>query len=286
VGREDQRLALLAQLEERLAEDRHVHRVEARERLVHQQDLGIVEDRGDQLDLLLVALRELVGAALGEVRDAEPGEPVIRLAAGPIGRDAVELGEIDELVDDPHPRVEAAFLGQVAPGRPRQGPAVGAAPVTVRIGLSPGGRSASSPSCCAVRAEGEHLAAGHVERGAVERDTSPKRLWRRSMDRSPANVARHPRGRDWADRPGFVKVRSSTRDNAARRASPTSRPASTPTDRQTLDIIWQDGHDRYDFTPLGWSVPGPLPGRGRMPLARHQPTLTDGRRGWSTSTRR
>ena len=48
------------------------------ERLVHEQDLRVVEDRRDQLDLLLVALRQLLGPALGEVRDAEPGEPVER----------------------------------------------------------------------------------------------------------------------------------------------------------------------------------------------------------------
>ena len=56
VGREDQRPALVAELEERLAQERDVDRVETGERLVHEQDRRVVEDRGDQLDLLLVAL--------------------------------------------------------------------------------------------------------------------------------------------------------------------------------------------------------------------------------------
>ena len=49
---------------ERLAQEDEVDRVEPGERLVHQQDLGVVQDRGDELDLLLVALGQLLGAAL------------------------------------------------------------------------------------------------------------------------------------------------------------------------------------------------------------------------------
>ena len=65
VGREDQRPATVAQLHERLAQEDQVDRVEPGERLVHQQDLGVVEDRRDELDLLLVALRQLLGPAVG-----------------------------------------------------------------------------------------------------------------------------------------------------------------------------------------------------------------------------
>ena len=56
VGREDDRATFIAELDERLAEERQVHRVETRERLIHEQDLGPVQDRGDELDLLLLAL--------------------------------------------------------------------------------------------------------------------------------------------------------------------------------------------------------------------------------------
>ena len=63
----------VAELEERLAQEGDVDRVEPGERLVHEQDLRVVEDRRDELDLLLVALRQLLGAALGEVRDRGTG---------------------------------------------------------------------------------------------------------------------------------------------------------------------------------------------------------------------
>ena len=47
---------------------------------------------------------------------------------GEVGGHALEAGEEDELVEHRHLRVEAALLGQVAPGLPRQRPVVGAAP--------------------------------------------------------------------------------------------------------------------------------------------------------------
>ena len=61
VGREDDRPALVAQLEERLAQEGQVDRIEPGERLVHQQDVRVVEDGRDELDLLLVALAQLLG---------------------------------------------------------------------------------------------------------------------------------------------------------------------------------------------------------------------------------
>ena len=97
-----------------------VDRVEPGERLVHEQDLGVVQDRGDELDLLLVALGQLLRAAVGVIRDAEAGQPGGRLACRALGRDAVQRREVDELVEDRHPRVQPALLGEVAPRPPRQ----------------------------------------------------------------------------------------------------------------------------------------------------------------------
>ena len=64
VRAEDERPIAVAQLEERLAQQDEVDRIEAGERLVHQQDVRVVQDGRDELDLLLVALRELLGATL------------------------------------------------------------------------------------------------------------------------------------------------------------------------------------------------------------------------------
>ena len=41
---------------------------------------GLVEDGRDELDLLLVALRELLGPPVGVLGDAEAGQPGQRLA--------------------------------------------------------------------------------------------------------------------------------------------------------------------------------------------------------------
>ena len=120
VGREDERPAAVAQLGERLAQEDEVDRVETGERLVHQQDLGVVQDRRDELDLLLVALGQLLGASRGGVGDPEAPQPGGRLATGAVGRLAVQRAEVDELVEDAHPRMETALLGQVAPGPARQ----------------------------------------------------------------------------------------------------------------------------------------------------------------------
>ena len=49
-------------------------------------------------------------------------------APGAVGRHAVEAGEELELLEDAHPRVQAALLGQVAPGRAREAVALDAAP--------------------------------------------------------------------------------------------------------------------------------------------------------------
>jgi len=57
VGAEDECLATIAQLEEGTLEESDVDRVQAAERLVHEQDIGVVQHGRDELDLLLVALR-------------------------------------------------------------------------------------------------------------------------------------------------------------------------------------------------------------------------------------
>ena len=120
VGREDERPAAIAQLHERLAQEHEVDRVEPGERLVHQQHVGTVEHGRDELDLLLVPLRELLGPPIRVLGDAEAGQPGERLALRALGCLAVERPVVDELVEHVHPRVQAALLGQVAPRPARQ----------------------------------------------------------------------------------------------------------------------------------------------------------------------
>ena len=124
----DDGLAPGAEFEDGLAKQDHVDGVEAGERLVEKQDLGIVDDRSQELDFLLVPLRQLPRLACGEVGYAESGQPLVRRSGGPIGRHAVEASEEHELIEDGHLRIEPALLGQVTPCRPRQASMVHASP--------------------------------------------------------------------------------------------------------------------------------------------------------------
>ena len=77
-------------------------RVEAGERLVEHEQLGVVDERRRQLDALLVAERQRLDAVVGALGDAEPLEPARRPRRAP--RPAcgpVQAGEVDELVARP-----------------------------------------------------------------------------------------------------------------------------------------------------------------------------------------
>ncbi len=121
VGAEHERLPGVTELEEGGLQQRHVHRVEADERLVHQQHVGVLEHGRDVLHLLLVSLGQCLGSAVGEVRDPEALEPRHRLPPRLRARHPVEGGEVHQLVDDGHGQVEPALLRHVAPraARPR-----------------------------------------------------------------------------------------------------------------------------------------------------------------------
>ena len=116
VGAEDDGAAPPRELQERLLQHRGVDGVQTAEWLVHEQDIGVVEDARDELDLLLVALAELVGAPVRVLTDPEPRQPVPcpsgRLGAG----EALQRAEEHQLVEDAHTGVEPAVLRQISPG--------------------------------------------------------------------------------------------------------------------------------------------------------------------------
>jgi hypothetical protein len=96
--------------------DHHLdgERVEARERLVEHQHLGLVHQGGGDLGALLVAEGELLELLAGAFAQAEPLEEPGRAAFGVGAAQAVQPAEVDDLVVHGHRRVEAAFLGHVA----------------------------------------------------------------------------------------------------------------------------------------------------------------------------
>jgi len=87
-----------------------------------------MEDAGDELDLLLVSLRQLLDLAVEVLGDPEALQPFVddgaRIGIG----DAIQRREEAQLLADLHPRVEAALLGQVAPRSAGEGDVLGPHP--------------------------------------------------------------------------------------------------------------------------------------------------------------
>ena len=83
VRREDDRLSTLLERGQEVLHEDDVDRVEARKRLVQDQDLRVVHDRAEELHLLLHALAQLLGFLL------EPGPEVHRVDPG---REALHRG--------------------------------------------------------------------------------------------------------------------------------------------------------------------------------------------------
>ena len=76
VGREDDRGAAPVLLEHEVAQQPHVDRVETAERLVEDQQIGLVDHRGDELDLLLHALGQLLALLVLDLAETDPLEPL------------------------------------------------------------------------------------------------------------------------------------------------------------------------------------------------------------------
>ena len=102
------------EFEQRILQQRGVHGIEAAEGLVHHHQIGIVEQRGNELDLLLHTLGELLRLHCESVGDLHARSPINRPPAGIFLGHAVQLAEEDELVQHFHFLVKAALLGQIA----------------------------------------------------------------------------------------------------------------------------------------------------------------------------
>ncbi len=149
--------------------DVHGERVEARERLVEDQHLGVVHECGGDLRALLVSEREgldVVGEALAE---PELLEQRGRAGLGIRSREPVEPREVDDLLEDLHLRVEPAFLGHVP-----ESPAIGCR----HLGAVERHRSGI------LRQHAEDDAHRRGLAGAVSADESGEAPWRTSNDTS------------------------------------------------------------------------------------------------------
>ena len=116
-GRAARRLAA-ENLGERLDRDR----VEPGERLVEDEQLRLVQQRGGELRALLVAVRELLDLRVRAIREAEPLEPARCGDARRCVVEPVQAAEVGELLADRHARVEATLLRHVAEPQPLRQP--------------------------------------------------------------------------------------------------------------------------------------------------------------------
>ena len=144
VAGEDDGDTLPALVEQGRGERVDTDRVEPGERLVEDEHLRPADQRRRQLHPLLVAERQLLDPVAAPLGDAEALDPVGRGPGGGGRVQAVQPGEVGDLLVHPHLRVEAALLRHVADpaagrdveGRPcqRTSPASARArPIAMRI---------------------------------------------------------------------------------------------------------------------------------------------------------
>ena len=112
--REDDGLALSLEAEELLLEELGVDGVESAEGLVHDEELGVVEQCADDLHLLLHPLGELIDALVPPVGPLEPSEELAGSSLGLATTHPLESSQVDDLLPDLHLGVEPTLLGEVA----------------------------------------------------------------------------------------------------------------------------------------------------------------------------
>ena len=120
VRREQHRGALVAHFPHEGDEALLVERVEPRKRLVEHRELGVVDERGGQLNALLVAVGQLLEPGVGPVGEAKALEPSGRRLPRRSRAHAGQLREVPQLLPDLHLRVEAALLRHVPEAQARR----------------------------------------------------------------------------------------------------------------------------------------------------------------------
>jgi hypothetical protein len=90
-------------------------RVEGAERLVHEDDVGVVRQHARDLAALLHATRQLVGPSVGELRQAHHVEEALAVLTALRGLDPAQLRPELDVLAHRHPRVEHGLLEDHAP---------------------------------------------------------------------------------------------------------------------------------------------------------------------------
>ena len=105
---------MLAQLQNFVLNQVGINRVEARKRLVQDNQLGVVQHRGNELHLLLHAFAQFLHRLIYPVLEVETGYPLLDTRRGIGPTQTAQLGQVKQLLTHFHLLVEAALLGQIA----------------------------------------------------------------------------------------------------------------------------------------------------------------------------
>ena len=108
-------------LAQHLAHDVDGDGVQAREGLVEDEEPGVADEGGGELDALLIAQGQLLDVVPAPFGQAQALGPLLGGALGPGPVRAVEAGEVGQLPADLHLGVQAALLGHVADAAARGG---------------------------------------------------------------------------------------------------------------------------------------------------------------------
>ena len=114
VSREDDRFPGGPELVKDVLEYYLIDRIESRKRLVEYYDGGIVNDRADELDFLLVPLRQFLHFPVPVRFEREPAEPAqrLRFRSGPLH--PAQTGKVHDGVEELAFPVEPPFLREIA----------------------------------------------------------------------------------------------------------------------------------------------------------------------------
>ena len=114
MGRKYHRCTLILQSQNLLFQEVGVDRVETRERLVENEQFGLMKHRNDKLNLLRHTLRQILDLLVPPLLDAEAHKPLTQTEQCLVAFQAFELCEEESLLAHLHLAIESSLLGEVA----------------------------------------------------------------------------------------------------------------------------------------------------------------------------
>ena len=112
-GKNDRSAALVLS-QDQVTQQTHVHRIEPAERFVEDEQIRLVQHAGEELDLLLHALRELLTLLVGDVAELDRLQPALYTRLEDSAWHTLESPDVHEKGRDLHLLVDAALFGQVS----------------------------------------------------------------------------------------------------------------------------------------------------------------------------